>query len=128
MGASNAHPKGAFEVIEKGSKSVRAITMDALMNETGIDSIDLLKVDIEGAEVEVFESCAWIGKVRVIAIETHDRLRSGCSSVVQSAANDFRCRQQGEITFFERPTDAEKWGYLGDSFTDKSAPSTSTAA
>jgi len=128
LGASNAHPKGAFQVVEQAPQSVRAITMDALMNENGIDSIDLLKVDIEGAEVEVFESCPWIGKVRVIAIEIHDRLRSGCSSVVQSAARDLRCRQQGEITFFERQTDAGKWSYLGDSFTDKSAPSTSTAA
>jgi FkbM family methyltransferase len=123
LGASNAHPKGAFHVIAKGSTQVRATTMDAIMDETGICSIDLLKVDIEGAEAEVFESCPWIEKVRVIAIELHDRLNAGCSSVVQSAAKDFRRRQQGEITFFERQADASEWSYL-----DKSPPSTSTAA
>jgi FkbM family methyltransferase len=57
LGASNAHPKGAFQVVENGQQRVRAITLGTLMRETGMDSIDLLKVDIEGAEVEVFESC-----------------------------------------------------------------------
>ena len=28
--------------------------METVMSETGIDSIDFLKVDIEGAEIEVF--------------------------------------------------------------------------
>ncbi len=39
------------------------------MRETGIVSIDLLKVHIEGAEIEVFECCTWIRKVQITAIE-----------------------------------------------------------
>jgi FkbM family methyltransferase len=99
LGASNVHPKGAFQIVEKGQQRVRAITMDTLMREAGIRSIDLLKMDIEGAEVEVFESCPWIENVRVIAIELHDRVRTGCSSAVRSAARDLHCDQQGEVTF-----------------------------
>jgi FkbM family methyltransferase len=57
LGPSNAHPKEAFQIVENGQQRVRAITMDTLMRETCIDSIDLLKVDVEGAEREVFESC-----------------------------------------------------------------------
>jgi FkbM family methyltransferase len=102
LGPSNAHPKGAFQIVENGNQRVPAITMDTLMRETGIDSIDLLKVDIEGAEVEVFESCPWIGNVRVIAIELHDRVRPGCSYVVKSAAKHLHCDQRGEVTFFVR--------------------------
>jgi FkbM family methyltransferase len=102
LGPSIAHPKGAFQIVENGSQRVRAITMDNLMREAGIASIDLLKVDIEGAEIEVFESCSWIKKVRVMAIELHDRIRPGCSSAVQNATRDLSCVQQGEVTFFTR--------------------------
>jgi FkbM family methyltransferase len=101
LGPSNAHPRGAFQIVDTGQR-VRAITMDTLMRESGIDSIDLLKVDIEGAEIEVFESCPWISSVRVIAIELHDHMRPGCSSVVASAAKDLHCDPRGEVTLFVR--------------------------
>ncbi len=102
LGASNAHPKGAFQIVENGRQRVRSITMETVMRETGICSIDLLKVDIEGAEKEVFESCPWIGNVQVIAIELHDRVRPGCASTVENAARDLRRNQQGEVTIFAR--------------------------
>jgi FkbM family methyltransferase len=128
LGASNAHPKGAFQIVENGTQRVRAITMDTLMHETGIHSIDFLKVDIEGAEVEVFESCPWIRNVRVIAIELHDRVRPGCSSVVKNAARDLHCDQRGEVTFFDRPPAQSRYGYLTDPLTGTSASSQSPAA
>lgn len=102
LGASNAHPKGAFQVLENGGQSVRAITIETAMREAGIDSIDLLKADIEGTEIEVFESCPWIEDVQVIAIELHDRIRAGCSSAVEHAVGELHCRQQGEVTIFAR--------------------------
>jgi len=127
LGPSNAHPKGAFQIVKDGQQRVRGVTMDTLMRETAIDSIDLLKVDIEGAEVEVFESCPWIGNVRVIAIELHDRLRSQCSSVVKSAAKDLHCDQRGEVTLFVRQQeDASR--YFADLPADKSAAAESTSA
>lgn len=100
LGRSDAHPKGAFQVVESGEQRVRAMTMDTLMRETHIQSIDLLKVDIEGAEKDVFTACDWIKKVRVIAIELHDRIKSGCRSVVETAAAEFHSEQRGEVTFF----------------------------
>jgi FkbM family methyltransferase len=102
LGPSAAHPKGAFQIVENGRQRVRAITMDTLMREAAIDSIDLLKVDIEGAEIDVFEFCPWIRNVQVVAIELHDRIRPGCSSVVKRAAEDLSCEQQGDVTFFAR--------------------------
>ena len=128
LGPCNAHPKGAFQIVENGSQRVRAITMDTLMRETGIHSIDFLKVDIEGAEIEMFESCPWIKNVRVIAIELHDRVRPGCSSVVKNAAADLHCDQQGEVTFFDRPPAQSRYGYLTDPLTGTSASSRSPAA
>jgi len=100
LGVSSAHPKGAFQIVENGQRRVRAMTMDTIMRKTGIDSIDILKVDIERAEKEVFESCPWISKVRVLAIELHDRVRFGCSSTVESAARAFHYDQRGEIAIF----------------------------
>jgi FkbM family methyltransferase len=128
LGASNAHPKGAFQIVEHGHQRVRAITMDTVMRENGIHSIDLLKVDIESAEIEVFESCPWIRNVRVIAIELHDRVRPGCSSVVKRAAKDLHCDQQGEVTFFDKPPADPSRHYSTDPLADKSARPGSSAA
>jgi len=59
--------------------TVKAITVDWLMEEYALDSIDLLKIDIEGAEKEVFSNtAAWIDKVNAIVIELHDFIRPGC--------------------------------------------------
>ena len=45
----------------------------------GIDEIDLLKLDIESGEREVFRlSRSWIDKVDVIIVELHDRIQTGC--------------------------------------------------
>lgn len=58
--------KCGFVTHEGDGVPVRAITMRTLMRETGIQTIDLLKVDIEGAEREVFETCDWIDCVRAL--------------------------------------------------------------
>jgi FkbM family methyltransferase len=100
LGKSTAHPKGAFAIAEDGDQRVRAITMETLMKENGLSTIDFLKVDIEGAEKEVFQNSTWIKNVRVIAIELHDRVRPGCWSTVQSAAADFRFDRRGDVAFF----------------------------
>jgi FkbM family methyltransferase len=98
--ASDAHPRGAFQVVDNGRTKVRAMTMRTLMRETGLDSIDLLKLDIEGAEREVFEACDWIGVVQVIAVELHDRIKPGCRTAVQTATDKLRSYEQGDITFY----------------------------
>ena len=128
LGPSKAHPKGTFQIDKNGQQSVRAITMDTVMRETGTVSIDLLKVDIEGAEIEVFECCPWIRNVRVIAIELHDRVRPGCSSAVKNAARDLRCDQRDEVTFFDRLPAQSSDAYLTDPLTGKFASSQSPAA
>jgi FkbM family methyltransferase len=83
---------------------VPGITLDKLMSDFNIRFIDLLKIDIEGSEKEVFErSSSWISSVGVIAIEIHDWIRAGCGEAVRQATKDFdREWQQGEITFLAR--------------------------
>ena len=103
LGSSNAHPKGAFQIVENGRQPVRAITMDTLMRETGLDSIDFLKVDIEGAE---------IGRFRILPLDReskshgHRAARPRASRLQvhrQNAAKDLLCDPQGEVTFFVKP-------------------------
>jgi len=61
------------------AETVPAITIDDLMSRYGIECIDLLKIDIEGSEKEVFESSGrWIHKVNAIIAELHEHLRRGC--------------------------------------------------
>lgn len=102
LGSSTVHPKGAFQITKSGGTRVRAVSIDVLMREAHIQSIDLLKIDIEGSEKEVFDSCNWINRVQAIAIELHDRIKPGCRRTVEAATRDFYSKARGEITFFVR--------------------------
>lgn len=51
---------------------VKSLGMDTLLKQAGIENIDLLKIDIEGAEKYVFSGeCAWLRQVKNIIIEIH---------------------------------------------------------
>jgi len=81
---------------------VLGMTVDKLMAQYGIDYIDLLKIDIEGSEKEVFEtSSSWIDKVGAIIVELHDHIKRGCSRSVYAATTHFEHEwRKGETTFF----------------------------
>lgn len=59
---------------------VKAVDMNFIISKYGIHKIDLLKIDIEGSEYELFDdSCqSWIGLVENIIIEIHDHIKPGC--------------------------------------------------
>jgi FkbM family methyltransferase len=70
--------------------SVRAITIGDIIREHGLDRIDLLKVDIEGAEKELFgEPGPWLDQVDAICIELHDWFKVGCTRTFFAAVADF---------------------------------------
>ena len=83
---------------------VPGLTMNKLMRDHAIGHIDILKVDIEGSEKELFENASsWIGCVGVIAIELHDRIRDGCSASFYAAASGLTHEfHRGETTFLMR--------------------------
>ncbi len=56
-----------------------ALTLDDICIRSGQDNIDILKLDIEGAELEVFSApCQfWLARTDVIIIELHDRMKPG---------------------------------------------------
>ena len=59
--------------ISSSGTPMECTTVDVVMKQYGIEEIDILKMDIEGAEVSVFESdtSGWLCKVKLILIETH---------------------------------------------------------
>lgn len=94
------NPKGSpwsFETIEKSNedeKTIDSFSIEDIMEEEGIKYIDLLKMDIEGAEKKVFEECeGWVEKVGVITVELHDRKVEGCSRQFYKAMSSLRFRR-----------------------------------
>lgn len=77
------------------SDTIGGVTVSDLMAIAGTSCVDILKLDIEGAEKEVFESGvdAWLDRVNVIVIELHDWLRTGCSTSFYRATSQFPFRQ-----------------------------------
>ena len=72
-----------ISTIKPAAKKIKhlteAVTVDGIMNEFSMEYIDILKIDIEGSEKEVFESCRnWIHKTRCIIVELHERMKKGC--------------------------------------------------
>ncbi len=85
---------------------VRAVTIEDTLNQSGCNVIDILKLDIEGSEKEIFSKnyLPWIGRVNVIVIELHDRYRKGCKDAVLSAIDvqEWRIYERGEKMIFAR--------------------------
>ncbi len=72
-------------------EALKTTTIAKLLADSGFDEIDLLKIDIEGAEREVFDDIAkpdeWLPKVKVMVIELHDRMKIGCSNAFFKAVS-----------------------------------------
>lgn len=100
----------AFRTQESGASVMRTagaaqgITVDKIMADFDLERIDLLKLDIEGAEKDVFDhSQSWISRVGAIAVEVHDWILPGSTESVRSATREFKYEwRQDDVTFFAR--------------------------
>lgn len=88
------------EVDHENENTIKAISIDEIMKRYDLKQIDILKIDIEGSEKEMFEKNyeKWLPFTKTIVIELHDWMRPGCSrSVFKALANyDFSSSFQGE--------------------------------
>lgn len=84
--------------------NVKSVTMSQLLAEERLEFIDILKVDIEGAEKNVFSDAGpWIDRVGIIIAELHDRFRRGCSLSFYNATQGFEVEwHAGEHVFVAR--------------------------
>lgn len=81
---------------------IRAYTIPSLMQAFQLEHIDLLKIDIEGAEQEVFETCDWQDRVASVVIELHERFKPGCAAPVERALRGFHRTTAGDLTWYRR--------------------------
>ena len=84
------------EVDYEDSSTVKAISIDRIMEQYGLDKIDVLKVDIEGSEKELFEkNCElWLPKVKAVVVELHDGMKEGCSMSFFGAMLHYKFKMQ----------------------------------
>ena len=94
------------EVPTTTKRSVAGITMADLIEKAGGRRINLLKLDIEGAEREVFSggSLDWLELVDALVIEIHDCFVAGCSDAVNAAMKQygFIADVRGQYTIYKR--------------------------
>jgi len=66
--------KSSHSCVGDNFSMVEGIPLDMLMLENGIDSVELIKIDIEGAEIELFNSTSdeVINNIDQITVEFHD--------------------------------------------------------
>lgn len=87
--------------------SFKATSISTLLKSTSLQEIDILKMDIEGAEKEVFTSNyeSWLGHVKVMIVELHDRIKEGTSDVFYKAidGHKFSIQEKGENLILSKP-------------------------
>lgn len=88
-------------------QQVRTMTVDSILSEYQLNKIDVLKIDIEGAEKEVFhDTSSWIERIDVIIIELHEYFKPGCNRSFYNGSNGFDNEwYRGENVFLSRGTD-----------------------
>lgn len=80
----------AFRVREahEGESGFSAVGLNDLREAHPSRCIDILKLDIEGAEKELFSdgNChEWLAHTKMIFIELHDRIKPGCTEAMERA-------------------------------------------
>jgi FkbM family methyltransferase len=93
------------ETNEATAETIKAVTVSAVMEQFNMPHIDVLKLDIEGSEKEVFEENfeTWLPLTKVLIIELHDKMKKGSSRAVFNAINkyDFSFDMKGENIIFK---------------------------
>ena len=94
--SDHAVEKYAFRVERSISpgESVPGFKIETLMKEFQLPRIDILKMDIEGAEYSVFvqDPDAWLTRVRVLVVELHEFIHPGVTESVISALKSSGCK------------------------------------
>jgi FkbM family methyltransferase len=93
----------SFRLVETSVKEeaiIEAVGLDDLMNSEQISQIDLLKIDVEGGEVELFKSnhLPWLQKTKIIALEIHDEFECRIEIERKLVEYGFDIFHSGELT------------------------------
>lgn len=88
-----------------GDTGVPAVTVGGILDEVGWETVDLVKLDIEGAEREVLaDADQWLHRVNHIVLELHDRFAPGCRAAFDRAIDPkgWTIRENGEYLIASR--------------------------
>ena len=94
--------KYAFQMVEATgeAEAIKGITIENLFTRWHLPHVDLLKMDIEGAEKLLFdaEDISWLKKVRVLVVELHESIIPGTEDAFWRAFRNIDCEifRQGE--------------------------------
>lgn len=74
----------SFKVVKKknsGAYTVKSVTVNDVLAMDKSNKIDILKIDIEGSEKDLFSNnfSNWLPKTKIVIIELHDRIEPGSS-------------------------------------------------
>ena len=106
----NETGESGYTVAETGaddSNAIKSTTLSKILAESGAEKIDLLKIDINGAEKEVFGADnvdEWLSRVKVLAVVLHDDLKEDCSFAFFKAISNYKWKfsTQGNVLIFVR--------------------------
>lgn len=90
---------------ELADVAIDAITIADIIKEHQLTELDLVKLDIEGSERNVFEKdfTEWLSKTKEIIVEIHPHLHPECeTNVLNALNNDFIKSFTGEYSRFIR--------------------------
>jgi FkbM family methyltransferase len=95
-----------YRVVEVDDASedfdVLATSIDQVMQDYGVSEIDILKLDIEGSEKQVFDASTdgWLGKVKVYVFECPDNDEPGTTMLIfrklLQSGLEYNCYLHGE--------------------------------
>lgn len=87
--------------------AIEGITIPTLARRLGWPGFDLVKLDVEGGEKEIFDHGpdTWLDQTSVVAVELHDRFVPGCTEAVLGCLDPTLWVREahGEYAVFRRP-------------------------
>lgn len=82
--------------------NINAISIDSLLKKYQIEYVDVLKLDIETSEKQLFTAGYenWLPKVKILIVELHDWMEPGCSkpffTAINKCINNYSFQYSGE--------------------------------
>src|SRR5690606_29565164 len=87
-------------------EEVPAVSFSMVLEQFGFDSALIVKMDIEGAELGLFEDPDWLSRTDILMVELHERIAPGIEAAFREA-NKLR---------FVSKTGGEKYLSVGDRY------------
>ena len=89
-----------MEATSETANGIEVLDVTAALDAGSWTKVDLLKIDIEGGEAEVFKSSeltdAWLPRVKAMAIEIHDEFECRETIMKQLKKHDFQVVDSAE--------------------------------